>query len=359
MLSEDLTPAETGRDPAVLEALDVSIVIPCLNEAPTIAGCVRQARAAIQAGEFMGEVVVADNGSTDGSPELAERAGARVVHEPRPGYGSAYLAGLAAARGRLILMGDGDGTYDFGELSVFVMQAERTGADLVMGSRFRGRIEPGAMPWHHRYVGNPVLSGILRGLFHVEVSDAHCGLRLVRRSALAALDLHSTGMEFASEMVVAAARNQLTISEVPIVYSARPEGSTSKLRSLRDGLRHLSYMLANAPGRVFWVPATALVAVAAALLIARPDVTDARAAAAGLIGLTALIGETRLFVRLHDPGRPHRGKRTPSASRTTALAALIVVTLGVAAASVAGLGSSSSQASNHGGVTRAHHIRQA
>jgi hypothetical protein len=359
MLSEDLTPAETGRDAGVAEPLDVSVVIPCLNEAPTIAGCVRQALAAIEAGEFTGEVVVADNGSTDGSPELARAAGARVVNERRPGYGSAYLAGLAAARGRLILMGDGDGTYDFGQLSVFVAKARRTGADLVMGSRFRGRIEPGAMPWHHRYIGNPVLSGILRGLFHVEVSDAHCGLRLVRRSALETLDLHSTGMEFASEMVVSAARNQLAIAEVPIVYSARPEGSTSKLRSLRDGLRHLSYMLANAAGRVFFVPAIVLLLIAAVLLIASPGATDARAGAAGLIGLTALIGETRLFVRLHDPSRPHHGKHMPSASRTTALAALIVATFGLAAASVAGLGASSTQASNHGGGAQTHHVRRA
>ena len=358
MLSEDLTPAETGRDAALPLPLDVSVVIPCLNEAPTIADCVRRARAAIEAGEFTGEVLVADNGSNDGSAELAERAGARVVHEPRPGYGSAYLAGLNAARGRLILMGDGDGTYDFGQLSVFVEQAERSGADLVMGSRFRGRIEPGAMPWHHRYIGNPVLSGILRGLFHVEVSDAHCGLRLVRRSALATLDLHSTGMEFASEMVVSAARNQLAIAEVPIVYSARPEGSTSKLRSLRDGLRHLSYMLSNASGRVFWAPACLLVALAVVLIVSH-DTTGGRALAAGLIGLTALIGETRLFVRLHDPSRPHRGKHMPRASHTTAVAALIVVTLGVAAASVAGLGSSSSQASNHSGGTQTHHVRRA
>lgn len=357
MLSEDLTPSETTAEPALARPLDVSVVIPCLNEAPTIAACVRSARAAIQAGEFEGEVVVADNGSTDGSAELAERAGARVVREPRPGYGSAYLAGLGAARGRMMLMGDGDGTYDFGQLSVFVETAERTGAQLVMGSRFRGRIEPGAMPWHHRYVGNPVLSGILRWLFHVQVSDAHCGLRLVRREALPLLDLHSPGMEFASEMVVSAARRRMTIAEVPIVYSARPEGSRSKLRSLRDGLRHLSYMLASAPGRVFAVPALLLVAVAGGLLIWTPDATPSRAAAAGLIALTAAIGETRLFVRLHDPSRSVRGKHMPSTSHTTALAALIVATLGIAAASVAGLGGATSQPP-HSPPPPAHHSHQ-
>ncbi|HUZ84443.1 MAG TPA: glycosyltransferase family 2 protein [Gaiellales bacterium] len=359
MLSEDLTPpaeATTGAQPPPV--LDVSVVIPCLNEAPTIGDCVHRALAAIEAGGFEGEVVVADNGSTDASAALAEAAGARVVHEPRPGYGAAYLAGLGAARGRMILMGDADGTYDFGQLSVFVETAERTGAELVMGSRFRGRIERGAMPWHHRYIGNPVLSGILRWLFHVQVSDAHCGLRLVRRGALPALDLHSPGMEFASEMVVAAARRRMTIAEVPIVYSARPEGSTSKLRSMRDGLRHLSYMLSNAPARVFWIPAAILVAMAAGLMIADSGGTVARAASAGAIALTAAIGETRLFVRLHDPSRRLRGKRAPQASHTTALAALIVATLSAGAITAAGLGSATTQPSAHGGAP-AHHIRRA
>ena len=185
--------------------LEVSVVIPCLNERGTIASSVLEAVRGVELAGTDGEVLVVDNGSTDGSPELAAAAGARVIQETRRGYGSAYLAGLSACHGRYILMGDGDGTYDFTALPDFLERC-RNGAELVMGSRLRGRILPGAMPWHHRWIGNPILTGLLNLLFHSGVSDAHCGLRMVARSALPRLQLRTPGMEFASEMVISAKR---------------------------------------------------------------------------------------------------------------------------------------------------------
>ena len=185
--------------------LDVSVVIPCLNEVESVAACVREARTAIAGAGYDGEVVVVDNGSTDGSGEAARAAGARVVEEGRPGYGSAYRAGLSAARGRYVVMGDADGTYDFGEIPRFVQRLEE-GADFVVGSRLRGTMEPGAMPWLHRRVGNPVLTAILNLFFRTGLSDTHCGMRAFRREHLDALDLRTTGMEFASEQIIRAPR---------------------------------------------------------------------------------------------------------------------------------------------------------
>ena len=214
-----------------------SVVIPCLDESEAIAECVRVARAA--AGPD-GEVVVADNGSCDGSPELATAAGARVVHEPRRGYGRAYLAGLAAARGELIVMGDGDLSYDFAEVPRFVGALE-DGADLVLGNRMRS-IAPGAMPLLNRYVGNPLTTGLVRALFRPGVGDVWCGLRAIRRDALERLRLRSGGMEFALEMVVRAAQEGLEIRELDV--ELRPRGGESKLAPLRDGVRGVSFVLA-------------------------------------------------------------------------------------------------------------------
>src|SRR4051794_9933770 len=221
----------------------VSVVIPCLNEAESIEECVRRARAAITGAGLSGEVVVADNNSTDGSGALAEAAGARVVHESRPGYGSAYLAGFAAARGEYIVMADADLTYDFAEIPRFVTELDK-GAQLVMGDRM-DNIHPGAMPWLHRYVGNPVLTGILNVFFRTGVSDAHCGMRGFRRDILPVLDLRTTGMEFASEMVIRASKEKLRIAEFPIEY--HPRGGESKLSSFRDGWRHLRFLLVHSP----------------------------------------------------------------------------------------------------------------
>jgi hypothetical protein len=250
------TPAALPHSGATTEPL-VSVVIPCLNEEANIEACVTRAFAALRENGIDGEVVVADNASTDRSAELAEAAGARVVHEPRRGYGSAYLAGLAVARGRYIVMADADLTYDWAEIPRFVAELE-DGADLVIGDRM-DNIRPGAMPWLHRYVGNPILTGILNLFFRTGVNDAHCGMRAVRREVLPRLDLRTTGMEFASEMVIRAAKERLDIRQFPIEY--HPRGGESKLSSFRDGWRHLRFLLVHSPTHLFVVPGAALFAV--------------------------------------------------------------------------------------------------
>jgi len=232
------------------ERLRVSVVIPCLNEAENIEQCIAAAREALDRNGIAGEVVVADNASEDGSAELAEAAGARVVREPRRGYGSAYLAGFAAARGDYIVMGDADLTYDFNEIPRFLGELE-DGADMVIGDRMQN-IHPGAMPWLHQYIGNPLLSGFLNLLFRTGVSDAHCGMRAVRRDKLPQLDLRTTGMEFASEMVIRAAKEKLDIRQFPIEY--HPRGGESKLSSFRDGWRHLRFLLVHSPTHLFILP---------------------------------------------------------------------------------------------------------
>jgi glycosyltransferase involved in cell wall biosynthesis len=232
----------------------VSVVIPCLNEAENIEACVRAAREALDEMQVLGEVIVADNDSDDESALLAERAGARVIVERRRGYGSAYLAGLADSRGRYIVMADADLTYDFDEIPRFVAALEE-GAEMVIGDRMKN-IHPGAMPWLHRYVGNPILTGLLNLFFRTGVNDAHCGMRALRRDVLPRLDLRTTGMEFASEMVIRAAKEQLRIAEFPIEY--HPRGGESKLSSFRDGWRHLRYLLLHSPNHLFIVPGAVL-----------------------------------------------------------------------------------------------------
>ncbi len=249
----------------------VSVVIPCLNEEDNIEACVRAALAALEEGGIRGEVVVADNASEDRSAELARAAGARVVREPRRGYGSAYLAGFAAARGRYIVMGDADLTYDFREIPRFVETLD-DGAELVMGDRM-DNIHPGAMPWLHRYVGNPILTGILNVFFRTGVKDAHCGMRALRRDVLPRLDLRTVGMEFASEMVIRASKEHLDIRQFPIEY--HPRGGESKLSSFRDGWRHLRFLLVHSPTHLFMLPGLIMAAIGAlvmALVVARLDV---------------------------------------------------------------------------------------
>jgi glycosyltransferase involved in cell wall biosynthesis len=249
----------------------VSVVIPCLNEAETISECIRRAQAALDNHGISGEVVVADNGSEDGSAGLARAAGARVVSEPRRGYGSAYLAGFAAAQGDFIVMADADLTYDFDDIPRFVSELE-AGADLVMGDRM-DNIHPGAMPWLHRYVGNPVLTWVLNMLFRTGVSDAHCGMRAVRREVLPRLDLRTTGMEFASEMVIRAAKAELDIRQFPIEY--HPRRGESKLSSFRDGWRHLRFLLVHSPTHLFLVPGAILFVlgvIAATTVVAHIDI---------------------------------------------------------------------------------------
>ena len=256
------------EEPSDPPAVKVSVVIPCLNEADNIQECVRRAREAMERAGIPGEVVVADNDSEDDSAELARAAGARVVHEPRRGYGSAYLAGFAAARGEFIVMGDADLTYDFNEIPRFVEQLDE-GADLVMGDRM-DNIHPGAMPWLHRYVGNPILTGVLNVFFRTGVSDAHCGMRGLRRSILPTLDLRTTGMEFASEMVIRASKEKLDIREFPIEY--HPRGGESKLSSFRDGWRHLRFLLVHSPTHLFILPGAFLALIGT--LIALVSVTQ-------------------------------------------------------------------------------------
>jgi glycosyltransferase involved in cell wall biosynthesis len=242
----------------------VSVVIPCLNESASIERCVQTAAGAIERAGLTGEIVVADNGSDDGSPELAAEAGARVVHEPRKGYGSAYLAGFDAARGKYIVMADADLTYDFNEIPRFVELLD-DGAELVMGDRM-ANIQPGAMPWLHRYVGNPVLTGILNLFFHTGVRDAHCGMRALRRDVLPRLDLRTTGMEFASEMVIRAAKEHFDIRQIPIEY--HPRQGESKLSSFRDGWRHLRFLLVHSPTYLFLIPGAFMALLGALVLFA-------------------------------------------------------------------------------------------
>jgi glycosyltransferase involved in cell wall biosynthesis len=233
--------------------LTVTILMPCLNEAETLAFCVRQAVAALRDNNISGEVLIADNGSTDGSQQVAVEEGARVLNVPVRGYGAALMAGIADARGKYVLMADADASYDFGHLPRFLTKLNE-GYDLVMGNRFKGEIKPGAMPPLHKYLGNPVLSFIGRLFFGIPVGDFHCGIRAMRRDAIVALDLHTTGMEYASEMVVRSSLGGLRITEVPTTLS--PDGRTRAphLRTWRDGWRHLRFLLLYSPRWLFLLP---------------------------------------------------------------------------------------------------------
>jgi glycosyltransferase involved in cell wall biosynthesis len=288
------TLAPTSVPPAAADGHDaeaplVSVVIPCLNEAENIESCVTAALEAIVRMGVDGEVVVADNDSEDDSVRLAERAGARVVVEHRRGYGSAYLAGFAASRGRYIVMADADLTYDFHEIPRFVAALEG-GAEMVIGDRM-DNIQPGAMPWLHRYVGNPILTGVLNLLFRTGISDAHCGMRALRREVLPRLDLRTTGMEFASEMVIRASKQNLTIAEFPIEY--HPRGGESKLSSFRDGWRHLRFLLVHSPTHLFIVPGAALAGLGTLIVVLVGAGLDLFGRA---WGLHALIGGALLMI---------------------------------------------------------------
>jgi glycosyltransferase involved in cell wall biosynthesis len=240
------------------EAPDISVVMPCLNESRSVGLCVEKAWAGIRATGLRGEVIVADNGSTDGSVEAARAKGARVLYQPAPGYGNAYLSGFAEARGWIVVMGDSDNSYDFTAIPQLIEPLLAGGCDYVLGSRFAGSIAPGAMTWSHRYIGNPVLTAVLNLLFHLEVSDAHSGLRAFTRPALDCMVLRCEGMECASEIVVKAARVGLRVAEVPIVY--HPRTGESKLKSLGDGWRHLRFLLTLSPTLLFLLPGALLLA---------------------------------------------------------------------------------------------------
>lgn len=250
---------EEGSAPATIapeEPIELSILMPCLNEAETLAICIRKAQGFLRDGGIRGEVLVADNGSTDGSRQIANALGARLVGVEARGYGAALIGGIAAARGRYVVMGDADDSYDFSALHPFV-DALRAGGELVMGNRFQGGIEPGAMPPLHRYLGNPVLSFLGRLFFGIPVGDFHCGLRAFRRDSVVGLGLRSPGMEFASEMVVKAAMHGLDVREVPTMLAPDGRSRPPHLRTWRDGWRHLRFLLTYAPRALFLYPGLA------------------------------------------------------------------------------------------------------
>jgi glycosyltransferase involved in cell wall biosynthesis len=252
-------------DPA-LASVELTVLMPCLDEAETIGACVSKAAAYLQRSAIHGEILVVDNGSTDDSREIAQRAGARVVEESRRGYGSALRAGILAARGRFVIMGDADDSYDFTALDPFV-DSLRDGVELVMGNRFQGGIAPGAMPPLHRYLGNPVLSGVGRLFFSSPVRDFHCGLRGFNRDAILRLGLSTEGMEFASEMVVRATVEGLRIAEVPATLSPDGRSRAPHLRSFRDGWRHLRFLLLFSPRWVFLYPGAILMLLGLASML--------------------------------------------------------------------------------------------
>ena len=245
--------------------VEVSVVIPCLNEANSLAYCVDKARKALQEAGLSGEVVVADNGSTDGSIEIAEEHGARVIRVEQRGYGAALRAGIAGARGPFIIMGDADDSYDFSDVPRFVEKL-REGNDIVLGNRFRGEIKPGAMPLLHKYFGNPGLTAVLNTLFHAHIGDGYCGMRGFTRSLYDRLDLRSSGMEFALEMVIKSAQIGARMAEIPIVLWPDKRGRAPHLRSFRDGWRSLRFMLLYAPNWLFLLPGSALVLAGLALV---------------------------------------------------------------------------------------------
>ncbi|MEW6629848.1 MAG: glycosyltransferase family 2 protein [Pseudomonadota bacterium] len=247
------------------EEIELTILMPCLNEAETLAVCIGKARSFLDRAGISGEVLIADNGSSDGSQQIAADNGARVVPVTNRGYGAALLGGIAVARGRYIIMGDADDSYDFGSLEAFVSRL-RGGADLVMGNRFKGGIEPGAMPPLHRYLGNPVLSFIGRLFFRIKTGDFHCGLRGFNADRIRKLDLQTNGMEFASEMVVRSALAGLRIEEVPTTLKPDGRSRPPHLRTWRDGWRHLKFLLVHNPRWMFFIPGTVLLCLGALLV---------------------------------------------------------------------------------------------
>ena len=244
------------KEPA-LAPVEVSIVMPCLNEAATLASCIRKAQVAITKNQLAAEIIVADNGSTDVSPTIAQALGARLVIAEQRGYGAALRAGIATARGRYVVMGDADDSYDFSAIGEFVEKL-RQGSDLVMGNRFRGGIDKGAMPWTHRFIGNPILTAIGRFFFGVPIGDFHCGLRAFRKEAYERMGLRTTGMEFASAMVIKASIKRMRIEEVATVLHKDGRNRPPHLRTWRDGWRHLRFMLLFSPRWLFVVPGMAL-----------------------------------------------------------------------------------------------------
>ena len=255
-----LGPDSNAQSAVLAEGVELSVIMPCLNEAETLEACIREAQQALRDAQVSAEIIIADNGSTDGSLAIAERLGARVVHVKAKGYGNALMGGIAAASGKYVVMGDADDSYDFGDIPRFLKQL-REGADFVMGNRFQGGIQPGAMPWLHRYLGNPVLSALGRLFFRSPFSDFHCGLRAFTKAAYERLELRTTGMEFASEMVVKATLLKFAMAEVPTTLWPDGRKRAPHLRTWRDGWRHLRFLLLYSPRWLFLYPGMLLMLV--------------------------------------------------------------------------------------------------
>src|SRR5574341_815666 len=304
------------------QANEVTILMPCLNEAETLGRCIQKAQKFLEQNNINGKVLVADNGSTDGSQDIARRLGADIVHVPHKGYGAALLGGIEAAKGKYIIMGDADDSYDFMSIMPFIEKL-RSGYDLVMGNRFQGGIQPDAMPPLHRYLGNPILSGIGRLFFHVPIGDFHCGLRGFSKQAALQMNLQTTGMEFASEMVIKAHLNGMRITEVPTILY--PDGRTRRphLRSWRDGWRHLRFMLLFSPRWLFLIPGILLMTLGALVgiwLIPSPRHVF------GVVLLTGgLAGSAIAFLDWQGRGF---GELNPSTTSRTIIPAVLAIVLG-------------------------------
>jgi hypothetical protein len=296
-----MTLAPEANRPTSANPCELTILMPCLNEAETIPICVEKARSFLARSRVAGEVLIADNSSTDGSAALAEQGGARVIAVAERGYGAALMAGIVAARGRFVIMGDADDSYDFAHLNSFVTKL-RNGCDLVIGNRFAGGIAPGAMPFLHRHLGNRLLSFIGRLLFHAAVSDFHCGLRGFRRDAVLALNLRTSGMEFASEMVVRAALARLVIAQVPTTLAVDGRSRPPHLRTWHDGWAHLRFLLMFSPRWLFLYPGLALIVLGAfgtAALFPGPIMLTARL---GLDDHTFLVSAIAILVGVQVVG---------------------------------------------------------
>lgn len=258
-------PRQTGRVlSAGYHAAEISIILPCLNEEESIGSCLNEIKEVVEKNNLDAEIIVVDNGSTDNSRKIINEKGVMLIEEKERGYGSSYLRGFEAAKGKYVFMADSDGSYEFKEVPSFIDYL-RQGYDFVIGDRFKGKIEEGAMPWPHRYIGNPVLSGFLRLFFWTKIHDVHCGMRAIKKDVLEQLSLRTTGMEFASEMIMKAIKNKLKIKEIPINYRKRK--GESKLKSLSDGWRHLRFMLLYSPLFLFFIPGVLLFLSGAAFLL--------------------------------------------------------------------------------------------
>ncbi len=336
-ISEAGAQPEPRWEPSTKHELDVSVVMPCLNEAGSVGICVAKAFEGIRLAGLVGEVLVVDNGSWDGSADIARKAGARVVEQPQRGYGNAYRTGFAETRGRIVVMGDSDDSYDFTKLGDLIGPIQAGGADYVLGSRFRGEIQPGAMTWSHRYIGNPVLTGVLNMLFGLKSTDAHSGLRAFRREALEQMSLRSHGMELASEIVVKAARTGLKVAEVPIVY--HPRTGDSKLSTFRYGWRHLRFLLLFSPLHVFVWPGFALfgAGVASEGLLLGLTHSDLGLRLSTLALCIMLLGVQLLFMGLFAKTYAHRAGFEPESSASRFVERKFTLERGLAASGLLGL----------------------